>query len=146
MTKSKEPIAFGGPLCIYHTDTQYGPYLSLRLLSAVYPICNFRLFALALDSSITDQLRMVLVILFRLLSCLLTKRSRIWLLLLLLLATSFLELDAIICYIRSLHPFLTQQPSMFFYQVLFEVLFHVYFHVYSWCEARCICTICLVSG
>lgn len=28
----------------------------------------------------------------------------------------------------------------FFYQVLFEVLFHVY----SWCEARCICTICLV--
>lgn len=65
---------------------QHGPYLSLRLLSAVYPICNFRLFALALDSSITDQLRMVLVILFRLLSCLLTKRSRIWLFL--LLATS----------------------------------------------------------
>lgn len=90
---------------------QHGPYLSLRLLSAVYPICNFRLFALALDSSITDQLRMVLVILFRLLSCLLTKRSRIWLFLLLVTSLKWMRyllhtLPPSIPYTAAIHVFL----------------------------------------
>lgn len=111
-TKSKEPIAFGGSLCIHHTDTQYGPYLSLRLLSAVYPICNFRLFALALGhfyhgstpygpchpfpSSLLSFNKTISDMAFS-------------------FAGHFLPCNGCdICYIRSLHPFLTQQPSMSF--------------------------------
>jgi hypothetical protein len=135
-TKSKEPIAFGGPLCTHHTDTQYGPYHPLRLHSAVYPICNFRLFVLASLGQVlswTDSVQLLSFL--SLLSF--EELSRIWLFLCYPLPWNGCD----ICYIApSIHSLHGSQP--YFLIRFYSVLFHVHS---SRCEPRCICTICLAS-